>query len=112
MTRSAHDTPTWISLALTPSRESARAAIEAFATWEDPSPRRGALPRGQHLATLLAQAQAPETCFALLGSDLGEGALAQQVFACWIQELVVRGAPVHDRAEVITFWRDLQERGH
>lgn len=95
------------SLALHPSRDNARAAIELLSVERTHSTQRPWQPdkAARRVASLLAQGQAPAVCFELAPAvSIGPGA---EVMACWIQELVVRGVAVSEVEPVARFWTGL-----
>lgn len=100
------------SLALHPSRDNAAAAIELVEVERTHSSHWARAPHeaARLTATLLAQGQLPETCFAL--APTVSSPLATETMTCWIQELVIRGVALSGVDAVTAFWSRLESAGH
>lgn len=61
-------------------------------------------------ASLLAQGQPAEYCFELAAA--ASTAVETEVIACWVLELLIRGASVSSSDAIVTFWSGLRANGH
>ena len=100
------------SLALHPSRDNARAAIELLGVERMHSTQLPWQPykAARRAASLLAQGQPPDSCFEL--APTVSTSLGTEAMACWIQELVIRGVAMTAVDTIVRFWNGLRSAGH
>ncbi|HKO54049.1 MAG TPA: DUF6183 family protein [Polyangiaceae bacterium] len=101
------------ALALCNAPEAASAALQLGSSCRTQSTQsaRAPLATARELAFLLATGQSNATLFSLL-DQLGRHAGFEEVFSCWIQEVVVRGTDFSRDPSVRRFWGRLLESHH